>query len=240
MSHKTVISLLPISMNLTSSKPVIKPKASSKYSRGKCMVAISDWYINTSPPRRIHYVPAKQNWQLLERGQLSSLIVITTWHNRCLSLGEQEKEELQKQFLFLGSELGKHLNTGLSHSYSVQEWSVCLKRSVCEVNRNTLVFSLMLKGTTFTCHSENTLPDTELGGSLSVKDKGSQLPKASKLSGEEGGTASIPGEEVIAFVVKVLRGKVFLGSFVVGFWWSYLHVQSVWTLLCFFIPCKVH
>lgn len=115
----TVISLLPISMNIMSSESVIKPKAFFKYSRRKCMVDISDWYINTFAPRRIHYVLVKQNWQLLERGQLSYLIVIMTRHNSCLSLGEQEKEELQKPFLFLGSESGKHLSICLSYSCSV-------------------------------------------------------------------------------------------------------------------------
>lgn len=44
------------------------------------------------------------------------------------------------------------------------------------------VFSLMLKGTTkFTCHSENTLTDIEMGGDLSVKNKGSQLSKVRHL-----------------------------------------------------------
>jgi len=42
MSRKTVISLLPISLNIMSSKSVIKPKAFFKYSRGKCMVDRSD------------------------------------------------------------------------------------------------------------------------------------------------------------------------------------------------------
>lgn len=44
------------------------------------------------------------------------------------------------------------------------------------------VFSLLLKRTTkFTCHSENTLTGIEIGGDLSVKDKGSQLPKVRHL-----------------------------------------------------------
>lgn len=42
MSHKTVIPLLPISMNIMSSKSVIKPRAFFKYSGEKCMVHISD------------------------------------------------------------------------------------------------------------------------------------------------------------------------------------------------------
>ena len=87
------------------------------------------------------------------------------------------------------------------------------------------VFSLMLKGTTkFTCDSENTLTDIEMGGDLSDKDKGSQLPKVSKASGKQGGTSSVPGEEdydiplVIAFMVKEFwEGKVFIGIFVVLF-----------------------
>lgn len=93
MSHRTVISLLPISVNALIRRSVRKPKNFFKHSRRKCMVGISDCYINTFTARHIHYVPVKQNWQLLERGQLSYLTVIMTWHNSCLSLGEQEKEE---------------------------------------------------------------------------------------------------------------------------------------------------
>lgn len=42
MSHRTVISLLPISVNIVIRKLVRKPKNFFKHSRRKCMVDISD------------------------------------------------------------------------------------------------------------------------------------------------------------------------------------------------------
>lgn len=210
MIQKTIIPLLPISMSIMSSKSVIKLKAFFKHCRGECMVDISDWYMNTFTPRRISYVPVKQNWQLLERGQLSYLIVIMPWRNSCLSLGEQEKEELQKPCLFLGSESGKHLTICLSHSCSVQQWKMFLKLKTCEVNRNMW---LKLKGATrLACNWENTLISTELGDDLSAKDKGSQLPKESKASGEEGDTLCVPEEKGYDNYLKWGCSKVLLLS----------------------------
>lgn len=44
--------------------------------------------------------------------------------------------------------------------------------------------------TKFACPSENTLTDTEMGGNLSVKSKGSQVPRVNKTSG--GGVVHLP------------------------------------------------
>lgn len=58
------------------------------------------------------------------------------------------------------------------------------------------VFSFMSKGTTkFTCHSENTLTDTERAVTCLLRTRVPSSPEASEASGEQGGTSSIPGEE---------------------------------------------
>lgn len=55
MSHRTVISLLPISVNIVIRKLVRKPKNFFKHSRRKCMVDISDTLTHLLPDTYIMY-----------------------------------------------------------------------------------------------------------------------------------------------------------------------------------------